>query len=121
MGLLDDAKDKLGDAAEWVKDRAEHLGEQAQGAGQSLGERAADARHWVGSRVVGDTAPEPGAGGDSTPASRVGGDGTVEPSAAQEWVEVTSDGSTVDAGAADDLGGDAPTAADDDPEQDRSV
>ena len=51
MGILDDAKDKLGDAAGWVKDRAEQLGDQAQDAGQSIGEKAADAKHWVESRV----------------------------------------------------------------------
>lgn len=141
MGLLDDAKDKLGDAAEWVKDKAGHLGEQAQGAGQSLGEKAADARHWVGSKVGSDDEPSAHAGGggtfggaseespaqessteESSPATPLA-DG---PSPAEEWVEVTSDGSTVDAGSdASDAAGDAPSGAagilDDEPEQDRSL
>lgn len=51
MGILDDAKDKLGDAAGWVADRAERIGDQAQDAGQTIGEKAADAKHWVESRV----------------------------------------------------------------------
>jgi len=112
MGFLDEAKDKLGDAAEWVKDKAGHLGEQAQGAGHSLGEKAADARHWVGSKVVGETAPDTPLGGQVVPESQsigdasadahVGGGGTfdaapVQGSAATEWVEITGDGATVDA------------------------
>lgn len=74
MGFLDDAKDKLGDAkeklgeaTEWAKDRAEQLGAQAQGAGQTLGEKAADAKHWVEARI-GDAEPEArqGGGGEFT-------------------------------------------------------
>ena len=125
MGLLDDAKDKLGDAAEWVKDKAEHLGGQAQGAGQSLGEKAADARHWVGSKVGSDAEPGTHVGGggtfggstaESAAAPTTASSATAGPSAAEEWVEVTSDGSTVDAGTASE-----PSALDDEPEQDRSV
>ena len=72
MGILDDAKDKLGDAAEWVKDRAEHIGDQAQDAGQTIGGKAADAKHWVESRVTGDAADDApartGGGGEFTAA-----------------------------------------------------
>ena len=121
MGILDDAKGKLGDAAEWVKDKAEHLGEQAPGVGQSLGEKVADARHWVGSKVGGETAPETHAGGGGTFSA------PEQPSPAEEWVEVTAAGSD-DAGSdslgSDELGSDEPSAApwpDDDPEQDRQV
>lgn len=127
MGLLDDAKDKLGDAAEWVKDKAEHLGDQAQGAGQSLGEKAADARHWVGSKVGGDAEADARVGGGGTfggptadssaEAPTTAASATAGPSLTDEWVEVTSDGSTVDAGASDP----SPAALDDEPEQDRSV
>ena len=119
MGILDDAKDKLGGAAEWVKDKAEHLGEQAQGAGQSLGEKAADARHWVGSRVGGDEQSDTPLGGEPVEDVRLGGGGgfdsaAAEPSAASEWIEITSDGSTVDgpgSAAPDAQGADEPFAA----------
>ncbi len=118
MGILDDAKDKLGEAAEWVKDKAGHLGEQAQDAAQTLGEKAADARHWVGSRV----------GSDVEPDARVAGGGDLhashEASLAEEWVEVTADGSTVDGATAPDrdaTAGDAGAhaATTEDDEQDR--
>ncbi|WP_072314296.1 hypothetical protein [Agrococcus sp. Marseille-P2731] len=75
MGILDDAKGKLGDAAGWVKDRADQIGDQAHGAGHSIGERAADAKHWVESRISsGETEEKPtfertGGGGDFAHAS----------------------------------------------------
>ncbi len=82
MGILDDAKDRLVDAAGKVKDRAQRVGGRAQGAGHSLGERAADAKHWVASRVGGAPQREQRSGG--------GGD------FATEWVDASKD---------DDLGG----------------
>lgn len=86
MGILDDAKDRLGDAAEWAKDKASNLGEQAHAAGLTVGEKAADARHWVESRVSGDHgAPDPDA--------RIGGGGTF----ATDWVDASE---RTDAGAA---------------------
>ncbi|WP_206447414.1 hypothetical protein [Agrococcus sp. KRD186] len=81
MGILDDAKDKLGDAAGWVKDRAEQIGDQAQDAGQTIGGKAADAKHWVESRVGGADA------GSSAPEARSGGGGEF----ATEWVDVSTD------------------------------
>jgi hypothetical protein len=77
MGFLDDAKDKLDHAAGWVKGRAEGLGDQAQDAGQALGEKAADARHWVESKVGGETRSEP----------RAAGGGEFE----NEWVDASAD------------------------------
>ncbi|KAA6430937.1 hypothetical protein FQ330_12280 [Agrococcus sediminis] len=86
MGILDDAKDKLGDAAEWVKDKAENLGEQAQGAGQTLGEKAADARHWAESKLGGDSGePQRFAGGAAEERTADGG------SFATEWVDASTD------------------------------
>ncbi|WP_413318584.1 hypothetical protein AA0Z99_00910 [Agrococcus sp. 1P02AA] len=70
MGILDDAKGKLGDAAGWVKDRADQIGDQAHGAGQTIGERAADAKHWVETRIgsgeadAGSPVERTGGGGD---------------------------------------------------------
>lgn len=83
MGILDDAKDKLGDAAGWVKDRAEQIGDQAQDAGQTIGEKAADAKHWVESRVS-------GADADDAEVTRAGGGGEF----ASEWVDASTDAST---------------------------
>ncbi|SFS06604.1 hypothetical protein SAMN04487783_0851 [Agrococcus baldri] len=83
MGILDDAKDKLGDAAGWVKDRAEQIGDQAQDAGQTIGGKAADAKHWVESRVGGSDA------GNPTPEARSGGGGEF----ATDWVDVSTDDS----------------------------
>ncbi|MCR8671037.1 hypothetical protein [Agrococcus sp. HG114] len=96
MGILDDAKGRLGGAAEWVKDKAEHLGEHTQSAGHTIGEKAAEARSWVGGiaggRAAGGGAPSPehrtaaGAAGHDD-VERTGGGGDL----AAEWVDVTTD------------------------------
>lgn len=93
MGILDDAKDKFGEAADWVKDKAGDLGENAQAAGHAIGERAADAKHWVQSHVASDT-------NSATPADWVA---QSDPSAEQEPVaevpladEATADVPTAD-------------------------
>ena len=123
MGILDDAKDKLGDAAGWVKDRAEQIGDQAQGTGQSLGGKAADAKHWVETRIGGEQAPEaPSAAGHPSesqstgthaPASHTGGGGDFT----SEWVDASTD-SSADAPQAD-PGPDGEAAADGEPSGDR--
>jgi hypothetical protein len=94
MGILDEAKGRLGDAAEWVKDQASQLGESTQGAGRALGEKAAEARHRVAGARVGDNSPAHGAeqGGRDEDAtaeapSHSGGGGDF----ASEWVDVTTD------------------------------
>lgn len=98
MGILDEAKGRLGEAAEWVKDTASHLGESTQGAGRALGERAAEARHRVagakGAEADGiGSAPgdadrdEPAHDGDAATASHSGGGGDF----ATEWVDVATD------------------------------
>ncbi|WP_306232524.1 hypothetical protein [Agrococcus beijingensis] len=95
MGILDDAKDKLGDAAEWVKDKAQDLGEHAHDAGQTLGEKAAEAKNWVegqigsGAADAGSDAPAAGSEAPSTgsgaPEARAAGGGDFT----TEWVEAT--------------------------------
>lgn len=125
MGILDDAKDKLGDAAGWVKDRAEQIGDQAQGTGQSLGGKAADARHWVETRIGGERAPESSgaapqapessSAGEHAPESRTGGGGDFT----NEWVDASTD-SSADAPQAD-PGPDGEAAAEGEPSGDRPV
>lgn len=88
MGILDEAKGRLGEAAEWVKDTASHLGESTQGAGRALGERAAEARHRVaGAKGAEADRDEPAHDGDAATASHSGGGGDF----ATEWVDVATD------------------------------
>ncbi|WP_425843190.1 hypothetical protein [Agrococcus sp. TSP3-2-1] len=90
MGILDEAKGRLGEAAEWVKDTASHLGESTQGAGRALGERAAEARHRVAGAKGGEGdggRDEPSRDGEAATASHSGGGGDV----ATEWVDVATD------------------------------
>lgn len=97
MGLLDDAKGRLGNAAEWVKDKTGHLGERTQGAGQTLGAKAAEARNWVEGRIGGDASgespmghglAEPGVGeAAEEPAGRLSGAGDFT----SEWVDTSAD------------------------------
>jgi hypothetical protein len=98
MGLLDDAKGRLGNAAEWVKDKTGHLGEHTQGAGQTLGAKAAEARKWVEGRIGGEGSGEGGAGhhGLAEPGAedaaagdgdRLGGGGDFT----SEWVDASAD------------------------------
>lgn len=103
MGILDDAKDRLGDAAGWAKEQAERLGDRAGDAGQAIGAGAAEAAHWARERIA---AAQPGDGVDSVDASGAAHDGpqpgggpgvpSGEPSAdggvpATEWVEQSRD------------------------------
>lgn len=112
MGILDEAKGRLGEAAEWVKGTASQLGESTQGAGRALGERAAEARHRVTGAKGGDGAgsaqgeadrAEPAHESTTEGASHSGGGGDF----ASEWVDVATD---PDAGGpqADDATGDGP-------------
>ncbi|ERG64804.1 hypothetical protein L332_10135 [Agrococcus pavilionensis RW1] len=98
MGILDEAKGRLGEAAEWVKGTASQLGESTQGAGRALGEKAAEARHRVTGAKGGDGADfgsaqtepardEPAHGSTADAASHSGGGGDF----ASEWVDVSTD------------------------------
>jgi hypothetical protein len=93
MGILDEAKGRLGEAAERVKDAASQLGESTQGVGRALGEKAAEARHRVaGAKGGEDTRAVPSDAEfhehahDETAARSGGGDDF-----ASEWVDVSTD------------------------------
>ncbi len=107
MGILDDAKDRLGDAAGWAKEQAERLGDRAGDAGQAIGAGAAEAAHWARERIAaaqpGDRVDDAGASGAALDGARSGG-GPGAPSAdggvpATEWVEQSRDHAEPHAGA----------------------
>lgn len=111
MGILDDAKDRLGDAAGWAKEQAERLGDRAGDAGQAIGAGAAEAAHWARERIAaaqpGDRVDDAGASGAALDGARSGGGPGApsgEPSAdggvpATEWVEQSRDHAEPHAGA----------------------
>lgn len=119
MGILDEAKGRLGEAAEWVKGTASQLGESTQGAGRALGEKAAEARHRVAGAKGGEGDGSDAAQGDADDAQGDAGDaqahGTAEPVShsggggdfASEWVDVSTD-PAAGGPQADEEGGDEP-------------
>lgn len=81
MGFLDEAKDRLGEAAEWVHDTATGRGREDEGADPTLGERAADAARAAEGRVGGAQPERTGGGGsfatewaEASPSTEVGAD-----------------------------------------------